>query len=45
MTKIGDYKICNDQAPFFIAELGICHGGNVKTALELTEAAISAGAD
>jgi sialic acid synthase SpsE len=30
--------------PFFVAELGICHGGKVETALALAEAAIGAGA-
>lgn len=40
---IGPFTISPDTPPFFVAELGICHGGKLKTALELTEAAARAG--
>lgn len=43
-VRLGDFVLGDGKAPFFVAELGICHGGSVKTALELAEAAIGAGA-
>lgn len=42
-VKIWDYPIGEGNAPFFVAELGICHGGKVDVALELAEAAVAAG--
>ncbi|WP_319577728.1 N-acetylneuraminate synthase family protein [uncultured Desulfobacter sp.] len=42
--KIMDHSIGNGHPPFIIAELGICHEGNVNLALELTKEAINAGA-
>lgn len=44
-VKLGDRLIGPDQPPFFVAELGICHGGNLETALMLARAAAEAGAD
>ena len=44
-VMIGERLVGNGQPPFFVAELGICHGGSLKTALELTEIAAKAGAD
>ncbi|KPA15256.1 N-acetylneuraminate synthase [Candidatus Magnetomorum sp. HK-1] len=43
-VKIKDHKIGIGNAPFFVAELGICHEGRLDIALELTKAAIDAGA-
>jgi sialic acid synthase SpsE len=42
--KIWDYTIDDDHPPHFVAELGICHGGSLEVALDLTKAAIEAGA-
>ncbi len=41
---IGDHPIGRGNPPFFVAELGICHGGSVDVALELAEMAANAGA-
>ena len=43
-------KICNriigdEYPPLIIAEIGINHEGSLKTAIELVDAAISAGAE
>lgn len=43
-VRIGDHCIGDGNAPFFVAELGICHGGSVDIALDLAAAAIAAGA-
>jgi len=43
-VKIWDYVIGDEKVPFFVAELGICHEGSLDIALELTKAAIDAGA-
>lgn len=43
-VKIGEFEIGDGNTPFFVAELGICHGGDIKTALDLTQAAAEAGA-
>jgi sialic acid synthase SpsE len=43
--KIKEYDIGEGCPPFFIAELGICHEGRVEVALELTRAAVVAGAN
>jgi len=43
-VRVGDFTLGDGAPPFFVAELGICHGGSLKVALELTEAAVQAGA-
>jgi sialic acid synthase SpsE len=43
--KIGDRIIGEDYPPLVIAEIGINHEGSLKTAFELVDAAISAGAE
>ncbi len=43
-VKVGDFILDDEHPPFFVAELGICHGGSVDLALELAEAAVAAGA-
>lgn len=43
-VKVGDHRIGDGHPPFFVAELGICHGGDIAVALELTRAAVNAGA-
>ena len=43
-VKIGDRVIGNNNPPFFVAELGICHEGSLNVAIELTKAAVEAGA-
>ncbi len=43
-VRIGDIDIGAGGPPFFVAELGICHGGSVDTALDLASCAIEAGA-
>ncbi|WP_147819486.1 N-acetylneuraminate synthase family protein [Salidesulfovibrio onnuriiensis] len=43
-VRVGDFVIGERSEPFFIAELGICHGGDVDTALRLAEASARAGA-
>lgn len=42
---IQDREIGDGNPPFFVAELGICHQGNVEIAKQLTKAAKDAGAD
>lgn len=43
-VRVGDFVIGEREEPFFIAELGICHGGDLATALRLAEASAKAGA-
>jgi len=43
--KIGDRKIGYDFDPLVIAEIGINHGGSLKTAFEMVDAAHAAGAE
>ncbi|RJP21638.1 MAG: hypothetical protein C4527_23385 [Candidatus Omnitrophota bacterium] len=43
-ATIGNHRIGEGHPPFFVAELGICHGGKVDVALQLTEEAVKAGA-
>jgi len=43
--NIGGRKVGEDYPPLVIAEIGINHEGNIKTAFELVDAAISAGAE
>lgn len=43
-VKIGKYTLGKGHPPFFVAELGICHEGRLDVALELTRAAVAAGA-
>lgn len=44
-VHIGGHSIGDGHPPFFVAELGICHEGSIDVALELTRAAVEAGAD
>ncbi|BCS89192.1 N-acetylneuraminate synthase family protein [Pseudodesulfovibrio sediminis] len=44
-VKIGEKLIGEGHPPFFIAELGTCHEGNLDVALDLTRKAVEAGAD
>ena len=37
--------ISRDQSPLAVCELGINHGGSVKTAFEMVDAALDAGAE
>lgn len=41
--KIGNSYIGDDHPPFFVAELGICHGGSVTEALDLAKIAAETG--
>ncbi|MFH1956624.1 MAG: N-acetylneuraminate synthase [Patescibacteria group bacterium] len=43
--RIGKKNIFYNKRPFIIAEAGVNHNGNLKTALKLVEAASGAGAD
>lgn len=43
--SIGYRKIGNDYDPLVIAEIGINHGGSLKTAFEMVDAAYKAGAE
>lgn len=43
--RIGEREIGPGHPPYVIAEIGVNHDGQVSRALELTEAAASAGAD
>lgn len=43
--EIAGRKIGKDYAPLVIAEIGINHEGSLKTALEMVDAAIEAGAE
>lgn len=43
--KIGDVEIRSSQRPFFIAEAGVNHNGDIETAKNLIDVAIDAGAD
>lgn len=43
--NIGDRPISTQHAPYIIAELGVNHDGSVERALQLTDAAATAGAD
>ncbi len=43
--KIGDRLVGDDQPTFVIAEIGVNHNGILELALELIDAAASAGAD
>lgn len=43
--KIGQREIGPGHPPYVIAEIGVNHDGQVSRALELTEAAVEAGAD
>ena len=45
MIKIGDKKIGEGSPIFIIAEAGVNHNGDLKTALKLVDAAFEAGAD
>ncbi len=42
---IGTQTLGKGHPTFFVAELGICHEGRLDVALELTRAAVAAGAD
>lgn len=44
-VTIGRHLLGKGHPPFFVAELGICHEGRLDVALELTRAAVAAGAD
>lgn len=44
-VQIGQRKIGEGQRPFVIAEAGINHEGEFKKAIQLVDAAVSAGAD
>ena len=43
--SIGNRKIGYNHQPLIIAEIGINHGGDLSVAIEMADAAISAGAD
>lgn len=43
--KIGNYEINNNSQTLIIAEAGINHQGNIRTALKLVKAAKKSGAD
>lgn len=43
-VRLGDLTLGNGGPPLFVAELGICHGGSVATALDLAACAMEAGA-
>lgn len=43
--NLGDRKIGRDHPPLVIAEIGINHGGDLKTAFEMVDAAASAGVE
>lgn len=43
--KIGKFNIGKDECPVIIVELGINHNGNIDLAIEMTDRAISAGAE
>lgn len=43
--KIGDVEVGSSQRPFFIAEAGVNHNGNIETAKNLIDVAADAGAD
>jgi N,N'-diacetyllegionaminate synthase len=45
LFSIGEKKIEESSEPYIIAEVGINHGGNLNTALEMIEVAKSSGAD
>src|SRR6185436_1366753 len=42
---IGNRKIGYDQSPFFVAEIGINHNGDLNIAKQLIDGAAEAGAD
>ena len=44
-VKIGRRRIGADEPVYVIAEAGVCHNGNVETALRMVEAAAKAHAD
>ena len=43
MIKIGSHKIKNFNKPFIVAEVGINHNGNLKTALKMIDIAKKSG--
>ena len=43
IIKIGPYKIQNFNKPFIVAEIGINHNGNLKTALKMINVAKNSG--
>ena len=43
IIKIGPYKIQNFNKPFIVAEVGINHNGNLKTALKMINVAKNSG--
>ena len=43
MIKIGSHKIKNFNKPFIVAEVGINHNGNLKTALKIIDIAKKSG--
>ena len=45
ILKIGSRKIGDEQKAFIICELGINHGGSLKTAKKMVDLASKAGAD
>ena len=45
VVKIGDRLVGYDQPTYVIAEIGVNHNGILPLAIELIDAAISAGAD
>jgi sialic acid synthase SpsE/sugar phosphate isomerase/epimerase len=45
VVKIGDRLVGDDQPTYIIAEIGVNHNGILPLAIELIDAAISAGAD
>jgi N-acetylneuraminate synthase len=45
LVKIGEQLVGDEQPVYIVAEIGINHNGNLKTALEMIEAAVHAGVD
>lgn len=44
-VQLMNYKIGEGRPPFIVAELGICHEGDVNLAIELAKESINAGAN
>ena len=45
VLNVGGRMVGEDYLPLVIAEIGINHEGNLKTAFELVDAAVSAGVE
>ena len=43
MINIGPYKVKNFEKPFIVAEVGVNHNGNLKTALRMIDVAKKSG--